>query len=209
MNTGFSLWELTYREFPVSLTGFGFTVYERFSASFEFSGLLCGVWCTIIKGRKTIFSLVLCTAHRWGMSVVLLVKNYIQYTHHHNPSWISTIHIRTEVSEKTPWKQRNGLAKWGDKYERRLILKFAWNINYTKFPRWKTDKNHHCAHCSTMVEYGSDYRFMIPMCTSMSFTIPTSASWVSMIDSWLPNLVLIDFLYIVTAESHNCGYNGQ
>ena len=61
----------------------------------------------------------------------------------------------------------------------------------------------------TMVEYGSDYRFMIPMCTSMSFTIPTSASWVSMIDSWLPNLVLIDFLYIVRVESHNCGYNGQ
>ena len=27
MNTGFSLWELTYREFPVSLTGFGFAVF--------------------------------------------------------------------------------------------------------------------------------------------------------------------------------------
>ena len=27
MKTGFSLWELTYREFPVSLTGFGFAVY--------------------------------------------------------------------------------------------------------------------------------------------------------------------------------------
>ena len=26
MKTGFSLWELTYREFPVSLTGFGFAV---------------------------------------------------------------------------------------------------------------------------------------------------------------------------------------
>ena len=26
MRTGFSLWELTYREFPVSLTGFGFAV---------------------------------------------------------------------------------------------------------------------------------------------------------------------------------------
>ena len=27
MKTGFSLWELTYREFPVSLTGFGFAVH--------------------------------------------------------------------------------------------------------------------------------------------------------------------------------------
>jgi hypothetical protein len=27
MNTGFSLWELTNREFPVSLTGFGFAVW--------------------------------------------------------------------------------------------------------------------------------------------------------------------------------------
>ena len=27
MKAGFSLWELTYREFPVSFTGFGFTVY--------------------------------------------------------------------------------------------------------------------------------------------------------------------------------------
>ena len=27
MKIGFSLWELTYREFPVSLTGFGFAVY--------------------------------------------------------------------------------------------------------------------------------------------------------------------------------------
>ena len=26
MKAGFSLWELTYREFPVSLTGFGFAV---------------------------------------------------------------------------------------------------------------------------------------------------------------------------------------
>ena len=29
MNTGFSLWELTYREFPVSLTGFEFAVYSN------------------------------------------------------------------------------------------------------------------------------------------------------------------------------------
>ena len=29
MKAGFSLWELTYTEFPVSLTGFGFTVPER------------------------------------------------------------------------------------------------------------------------------------------------------------------------------------
>jgi hypothetical protein len=28
MKTGFSLKELTYREFPVSLTGFGFAVYH-------------------------------------------------------------------------------------------------------------------------------------------------------------------------------------
>ena len=27
MKTGCSLWELTHREFPVSSTGFGFTVY--------------------------------------------------------------------------------------------------------------------------------------------------------------------------------------
>ena len=27
MKTGFSLWELTYRELPVSLTGFGSAVY--------------------------------------------------------------------------------------------------------------------------------------------------------------------------------------
>ena len=27
IKTGFSLWELTYREFPVRLTGFGFAVY--------------------------------------------------------------------------------------------------------------------------------------------------------------------------------------
>ena len=31
MKTGFSLWELTYREFPVSITGFGFAVYRIFS----------------------------------------------------------------------------------------------------------------------------------------------------------------------------------
>ena len=31
MKTGFSLWELTYREFSVSLTGFGFTVYKKSS----------------------------------------------------------------------------------------------------------------------------------------------------------------------------------
>ena len=29
MKTGFSLWELTYREFPVSLTGFGFAVQGK------------------------------------------------------------------------------------------------------------------------------------------------------------------------------------
>ena len=27
--TGFSLWELTYREFPVTLTGFGFAMYHE------------------------------------------------------------------------------------------------------------------------------------------------------------------------------------
>ena len=31
MKAGFSLWELTYREFSVSLTGFGFTVYKKSS----------------------------------------------------------------------------------------------------------------------------------------------------------------------------------
>ena len=31
MKTGFSKWELTYREFHVSLTGFGFAVYVRIS----------------------------------------------------------------------------------------------------------------------------------------------------------------------------------
>ena len=29
MKTGFSLWELAHREFPVSYTGFGFAVYTR------------------------------------------------------------------------------------------------------------------------------------------------------------------------------------
>ena len=29
MKAGFSLWELTYREFPVSLTGFGFAVHRK------------------------------------------------------------------------------------------------------------------------------------------------------------------------------------
>ena len=31
MKTGLSLWELTYREFPVSLTGFGFAVYQSYA----------------------------------------------------------------------------------------------------------------------------------------------------------------------------------
>ena len=33
MKAGFSLWELTYREFPVSLRGFGFTVQQCLSLS--------------------------------------------------------------------------------------------------------------------------------------------------------------------------------
>ena len=30
MQTGFSLWELAHREFPVSCTGFGFTVHNLY-----------------------------------------------------------------------------------------------------------------------------------------------------------------------------------
>jgi hypothetical protein len=36
MKTGFSLGELTYREFPVSLTGFGFAVYQAVNIAWAF-----------------------------------------------------------------------------------------------------------------------------------------------------------------------------
>ena len=45
MKTGFSLWELAHREFPVSYTGFGFAVYlvaknkqKQISSSFQITG---------------------------------------------------------------------------------------------------------------------------------------------------------------------------
>ena len=40
MKKGFSLWELTYREFPVSLTGFGFAVYPYLCINYSLSPIL-------------------------------------------------------------------------------------------------------------------------------------------------------------------------
>ena len=45
MKTGFSLWELTYREFPVSLTGFGFTVRFFYSLKKSVIPVMCVAKC--------------------------------------------------------------------------------------------------------------------------------------------------------------------
>ena len=50
---------------------------------------------------------------------------YVSYTRHHKPlliksrSWIHAIHKDRIFWKKPPWKQRNGLLKWGNKYTSR------------------------------------------------------------------------------------------
>jgi hypothetical protein len=44
MKTGFSLWELANREFPVSYTGFGFAVFEKVWGQILHGGYGYGVY---------------------------------------------------------------------------------------------------------------------------------------------------------------------
>ena len=57
MKAGFSLLELTYREFPVSLTGFGFTVYKILSCVFE-QTLVCLIFGVFPIDIRHLFGLV-------------------------------------------------------------------------------------------------------------------------------------------------------
>ena len=56
MKTGFSLWELTYREFPVSLTGFGFAVlFEGKPKQGNNSGQTSRIGCSSLGNSFLVF----------------------------------------------------------------------------------------------------------------------------------------------------------
>ena len=52
MKTGFSLWELTYREFPVSLTGFGFAVLWQMKVAGKILWKLLFIYYFVIQYRN-------------------------------------------------------------------------------------------------------------------------------------------------------------